>query len=147
MTQKQKEVIYYNIEGYSARQCAIICCVSDSYARRIINNTETADLEGFIPSLECITRRHILDHILQGAGYVYVPAGQKYGYVSLLAYLGFEYEELKGFFSEDISQFLYMAIHRSNKAWKDLDPDFLGVSLSDFKFLLNLREPKNCKKS
>lgn len=147
MTQKQKEILYYRIEGYSARECAIICRVSDSYSRRIINNTEEVDLEGFMPDIDCITRRHLLDHIKQGVGYVYVPNTQKYAYVSLLGYLGYDYSFIRSIYPDDESSFLYMAIYRSGKAWKDLDPDFLGMNSSDFKFLLNLREPKNCKKS
>jgi hypothetical protein len=42
-------------------------------------------------------------------------------------------------FPDDESSFIYMAIHRSGKAWVDLDPDFMGVELEDYKKLLRLK--------
>ena len=116
MTNKQKNVCYYRIKGYSPRHCALIAGVSDSYARRIINTVEEVNLEGYTPDIDCILRRRILDHIIGAVGYVFVPNSEKYAYVSLLGYLGYTYQELHNIFPEDQGQFIYMALHRSDKA-------------------------------
>ena len=139
MTERQKNVCYYYLKGYSARQTSLIAGVSDNYARRIINNVEEINLEGYTPSLECVIRRKVLDHILAGASYIFVPNGEKYAYVSLLAYLGYDYHSLRKLFPDDQPQFIYMAIHRSNKAWKDLHSDFMGVTQEDYENLMQIR--------
>lgn len=139
MTENQKNVIYYRVEGYSPRHCALICGVTDNYARKILNRDIEVDLTGHSPNMDCVIRRTVLDHILRTAGYIYVPKTQKYGYISLLAYLGLDYKTLRGMFPDDESSFIYMAIHRSGQAWRDLDPDFMGVELEDYKKLFRLK--------
>ncbi len=116
MTDKQKTICYYRLQGYSPRQCALICGVSDNYARRIINSVEEIDLTDYFPPVECVLRRRLIDHILNGAGYAYIPNTEKYAYVSLLGYLGLDYKTLKEMFPDDRGQFIYMALHRSDKA-------------------------------
>lgn len=116
MTDKQKDVCYYRLQGYSPRHCSLIAGVSDSYARRIINSVDEVELTGYQPSIDCIIRRRVLDHIIEGAGYVFVPNLEKYAYISLLGYLGFDYKTLKRIFPDDQPQFIYMALHRSDKA-------------------------------
>lgn len=139
MTEKQKKVCYYRLEGYSPRHCSLIAGVSDSYARRIINGVEEVDLTGYEPSIDCIIRRKVLDHIIKGAGYIFVPNSEKYGYLSLLGYLGFDYKTLHAMFPEDQGQFIYMALHRSDKAWKNLHSDFMGVDQADYEDLMQIR--------
>lgn len=116
MTNKQKNICYYRLKGYSPRHCSLIAGVSDSYARRVINEVEEVDLTGYEPPVDCVIRRKVLDHILSGAGYIFVPNTEKYAYLSLLGYLGMNYETLKGMFPDDQGQFIYMALHRSDKA-------------------------------
>lgn len=118
MTNKQKNLFYYKIQGYSARQCSLICGVSDSYARKILNATwyEDLDLTNYQPEMDCIVRRKVLDHIISGIGYVFVPKNQKYAYISLLGYLGLCFKDIRNIYPEDESAFIYMALHRSNKA-------------------------------
>lgn len=116
MTNKQKNVIYYKLEGYSPRHCALISGVTDNYARKILSKDVEIDLDGYYPDGNCILRRTVLDHIIGTAGYIYVPKTQKYAYISLLAYLGFDFKQLRGIFPDDESSFLYMAIHRSGQA-------------------------------
>ena len=139
MTEKQKKVCYYRREGYSPRHCSLIAGVSDSYARRIINGVEEVDLTGYEPPIDCIIRRKVLDHIIKGAGYIFVPNSEKYGYLSLLGYLGFDYKTLHAMFPEDQGQFIYMALHRSDKAWKNLHSDFMGVDQADYEDLMQIR--------
>lgn len=139
MTDKQKNVCYYRIEGYNVRQCALIAGVSDSYARRIINNVDEVDLTNYYPPLECIMRRRVLDHIIESAGVAFIPNSEKYAYVSLLGYLGFTHKELKLLFPEDQPQFIYMALHRSDKAWRNLNADIIGVDQEDYDNLLRIR--------
>jgi hypothetical protein len=139
MTEKQKNIIYYKLQGYSPRHCSLICGVTDNYARKVLNRDIELDISDHYPDGECIIRRTVLDHIISTVGYVYVPKTQKYGYISLLGYLGFDYKQIRAIFPEDESSFLYMAIFRSNKAWKTLDPDFLGVELEDYKLLLRIK--------
>ena len=139
MTTKQKDVCYYRLKGYSCRHCALIAGVSDAYARKILSTVEEINLDGYQPSVECILRRRVLDHIIEGAGYAFIPKHQKYAYASLLGYLGFNYKALRELFPEDQSQFLYMALHRSNKAWKELDASILGIEQEDYDNLLKIR--------
>ena len=142
MTEKQKKICYYRLEGYSPRHCSLIAGVSDSYARRVINTVDEVDLSDYEPPIDCIIRRRVLDHIISGAGYVYVPNTEKYAYVSLLGYLGFDYKTLHSMFPDDQGQFIYMALHRSNKAWTDLHSDFMGVEQSDYEDLMQIRQKK-----
>lgn len=139
MTNNQKNIYYYRILGYSARHCSLICGVSDNYARKVLNKDIEVDLDDYQPDMKCVIRRTVLDHIINTAGYIYVPKTQKYGYVSLLGYLGFDFKRLKSIFPDDESSFIYMAIHRSDKAWRNLDPDFMGVELEDYKLLMRLK--------
>lgn len=143
MTKKQKDICYYRSLGYSPRHCSIIAGVSDSYARRIINAVEEFDVDGYSPDINCVLRRKILDHIVDSAGYVFIPNSEKYSYISLLGYLGFTHGELKALFPEDKGQFIYMALHRSDKAWRNLRSDFMGVDQEDYDFLLGIKH-KNC---
>lgn len=116
MTEKQKNILYYRVQGYSPRQCSIICGVTDNYARKVLNRDIEVDLDDYFPDSDCVLRRTLLDHIMRTVGYVYIPKAQKYGYVSLLAYLGYDYKQLRAIFPEDESSFLYMAIYRSGQA-------------------------------
>lgn len=143
MTEKQKRICYYRLRGYSPRHCSLIAGVSDSYARRVINEVEEVDLTGYEPPVDCVIRRKVLDHILSGAGYVFVPNTEKYAYLSLLGYLGMNYETLKGMFPDDQGQFIYMALHRSDKAWKNLHSDFMGVDQEDYNDLMQIKQKKS----
>lgn len=151
MTEKQKRICYFRLQGYGPRHCSLIAGTSDSYARRVINSVEEVDLQGYTPPIECMIRRKLLHHIMDGAGLIYVPNTQKYAYISLLGYLGFDYHQLHHLYPEDQGQFIYMALHRSNKAWRDLDSEFMGVSQEDYDDLMQIRrssrKTKNCKKS
>jgi hypothetical protein len=42
-------------------------------------------------------------------------------------------------FPEDQGQFIYMALHRSDKAWKNLNADFMGVDQADYEDLMQIR--------
>lgn len=117
--------------------------MSDSYARRVINEVEEVDLTGYEPPVDCVIRRKVLDHIVSGAGYVFVPNTEKYAYLSLLGYLGMNYETLKGMFPDDQGQFIYMALHRSDKAWKNLHSDFMGVDQEDYNDLMQIKQKKS----
>lgn len=143
MTEKQKRICYYRLRGYSPRHCSLIAGVSDSYARRVINEVEEVDLTGYEPPVDCVIRRKVLDHIVSGAGYVFVPNTEKYAYLSLLGYLGMNYETLKGMFPDDQGQFIYMALHRSDKAWKNLHSDFMGVDQEDYNDLMQIKHKKS----
>ena len=147
LTEKQKAICYYCIKGYSPRHCALIVQVSDSYANRVISRTEEVDLDDYGPPVECVIRRKVLDHILQGAGYVFVPRSEKYAYISLLYYLGFNHTALRLMFPDDDPKFIYMACHRSNKAWRTFNSDVIGVNQSDYENLMNIREPKRQHKT
>lgn len=143
MTEKQKQLMYYKIQGYSNRHCELIAQVSRAYAHRILSTIDDSDLDSWIgnytPPLECVIRRKILDHIVETAGLPYVPRYQRYNYISLLGYLGFTFKQLSVMFAEDQPEFIYNAIHRSNKAWKNLDPEYIGVSQEDYDNLLRIR--------
>ena len=139
MTEKQKKICYYRLQGYSPRHCSLIAGVSDSYARRVINEVEEVDLTGYEPPIDCIIRRRVLDHIVSGAGYIFVPNTEKYGYLSLLGYLGFDYKTLHSMFPDDQGQFIYMALHRSDKAWRTLNADFMGVDQEDYEDLMQIK--------
>ena len=139
MTDKQRTVCYYRIKGYSARHCSLICGVSDSYARRIVREVEEVDLTDYKPPIDCIVKERTLNHILEGVGFVFVPNSEKYAYISLLGYLGIGYKELKHLFPNDQGQFIYMALHRSNKAWRNLNSDFMGIDQVDYDELMNIR--------
>lgn len=143
MTEKQKRICYYRLRGYSPRHCSLIAGVSDSYARRVINEVEEVDLTGYEPPVDCVIRRKVLDHIVSGAGYVFVPNTEKYAYLSLLGYLGMNYETLKGMFPDDQGQFIYMALHRSDKAWRNLHSDFMGVDQEDYNDLMQIKHKKS----
>ena len=143
MTEKQKRICYYRLRRYSPRHCSLIAGVSDSYARRVINEVEEVDLTGYEPPVDCVIRRKVLDHIVSGAGYVFVPNTEKYAYLSLLGYLGMNYETLKGMFPDDQGQFIYMALHRSDKAWKNLHSDFMGVDQEDYNDLMQIKQKKS----
>lgn len=143
MTEKQKRICYYRLRGYSPRHCSLIAGVSDNYARRVINEVEEVDLTGYEPPVDCVIRRKVLDHIVSGAGYVFVPNTEKYAYLSLLGYLGMNYETLKGMFPDDQGQFIYMALHRSDKAWKNLHSDFMGVDQEDYNDLMQIKHKKS----
>ena len=138
MTAKQKDICYYRLKGYSRRYCALITGVSETYVRKVLGEVEDFDVETHQPSLECVLRRRVLDHIIEGAGYAYIPKNEKYAYVSLLGYLGFDYKKLRELFPEDQPQFLYMALHRSNKAWRDFDSTVIGIDQEDYDKLLRI---------
>jgi len=104
---------------------------------------EEVDLTGYEPPVACVIRRKVLDHIVSGAGYVFVPNTEKYAYLSLLGYLGMNYETLKGMFPDDQGQFIYMALHRSDKAWKNLHSDFMGVDQEDYNDLMQIKHKKS----
>ena len=139
MTEKQKAIVYYRSLGYSTRHCALIAGVSDSYAARVLNNVEEVSLENYIPPLQCIKNRQTLDSIIASAGYAFIPNFQKYSYVSLLAYLGFNYADIKKWYPQDKTAFLYMAVYRSGKAWKDFDSSYIGVEQQQYNNLLKIR--------
>lgn len=147
LTDKQKTIVYYRLQGYTQRQIALISGVTDSYVGRVLRDVDDTTLDEwlptFAPSMDCIIRRKVLDHILSGVGYAYIPRTEKFGYVSLLAYLGYDYAALREAFPDDISNFLYMAIHRSNKAWRDFDPTIIGVNQEDYDNLLKIRRKPN----
>lgn len=142
LTEKQKAICYYRIKGYSPRHCALIAQVSDSYANRVISGTTEVDLDDYTPPIECMVRKRVLDHILEGAGYVFIPKSEKYAYISLLAYLGFKHTTLRLMFPDDEPRFIYMASHRSDKAWKTFNSDVIGVNQVDYDNLMNIRKPK-----
>jgi hypothetical protein len=139
MTEKQKDVCYYRLKGYSVRRSALIAGVSDAYARKILSDIYELDLGDYCPGIDCVIRRRVLDHIVEGAGYAYIPKSEKYAYMSLLGYLGYTYKELREMFPEDQPQFIYMALHRSDKAWRNLDASVIGVDQEDYDNLLRIR--------
>lgn len=139
MTEKQKQVCYYRIQGYSNRHIALIVQVTDQYVGRILSGVDELDLSNFIPPVECVVRRRVLDHIIETAPYVYVPRTSRYGFLSLLGYLGFDYKTLRDICPDEQPQMIYMAIHRSNKAWKEFDSTIIGVEPKDYDDLLRIR--------
>lgn len=147
MTEKQKQLIYYKVQGYSNRHCELIAQVSRVYAYKVLTNLDDTTLDSWIgdysPPVECVIRRRVLDHIVETAGLPYVPRHYRYNYISLLGYLGFTFKQLSAMFAEDQPEFIYNAIHRSNKAWKELDSEYIGVSQEDYDDLLRIRRKTN----
>lgn len=141
MTTKQKDVIYYYLGGYNALCCALICGTKQRYVHRILT-TDWGELdavmENYEPSFETIGRRMTLDLIMKGIGIVHIPRSQKFEYISLLAYLKVPLETVLGLFPLERNGFVTHAYYYGGRYWTRLDPEFLGITLREYRALMQL---------
>lgn len=130
----------YTYYYYSMRECALVVGKSESYVRKILNGTRGNQ---YAPSLDktddnSLKRIETLDRLMSLDNYEDVPPNSRYQYISLLAYLGFDYGQMEHLFAGNKNCFIWRAMNRSNKAWKDFDTTSLDINQDDYKFLMKL---------
>lgn len=122
-------------ELYNVRQTSIITGASEDYVRKVIKGERAKGCE---PSYEDIgdamlERKEVIDKVMSLRGAYFVDGTQKYNYISLLAYLGYNDEELRAIFPLDNNTFMSVAAHRSGQAWREFDSTLIGISDEDYR--------------
>lgn len=123
-------------ELYNVRQTAIITGASEDYVRKVIKEERA---RGCAASYEDVTedmlrRKETIDRVMGLRGAYFIEGTQKYNYVSLLAYLGYSYDELRAIFPLDNSTFMSVAARRSAQAWRQFDSTMIGIPTEDYSF-------------
>jgi hypothetical protein len=122
-------------ELYNVRQTAIITGASEDYVRKVIKGERAkgcaASFEDINDSM--LARKQVIDKVMSLKGAFFVDGTQKYNYISLLAYLGYNDEELRAIFPLDNNTFMSVAAHRSGQAWREFDSTLIGITEEDYR--------------
>lgn len=137
-------------ENYTVRQTSIIVGCSEDYVRKIVREDRGKDIaanyEGITESM--VERKQVIDKVMSLRGTYFITGTQKYNYISLLAYMGYDPEEIRTIFPTDKTSFLGVAALRSGKAWQGFDSSIIGIEPEQFAatFLYNKEELKTAEK-
>ncbi len=130
----------YTENYYSIRECALVVGKSESYVRKILRGERGGVYKPSLDKIDAdsIARLETLNFIMSLENCEKVGPNMRYQYISLLAHLGYDYMQISSLFAGNQRWFIWRAMNRSNKAWKDLKTEALKLSQEKYNFLMQL---------